>query len=198
VRQPRDTQRSRLYAAEREAWKGAWEANHLLEPVTDRMRREWIERWDRENDYQRSIQPTWPSGEQAWTHARLDLEARYEFVDDFIARVQAGLWWRVQGYRRVWRDQSYRGYSMSHGSPDEGYVQIGRHHFNRWVVLHEMAHAAQPLGTAWHGREFCSIYLKLVERWIGKDEARALRVAMVKHKVKHRATRSSVRQRVAA
>jgi hypothetical protein len=197
VSRPRDTQRSKLYAAEREAWKlrvrkgtfpvelPSWDHELLLEPVTDAKRKEFIASWDRSAEHYRQHDGSWPTGEEAWVKMRLKAEEEYEMVDDFLARIQESRWWQAQGYRLVKRNMLYKGTRWSRGG--KGKVHIARGAFNRWIVLHEVAHVLQPADTMWHGREFCAIYLKLVERWIGKAEADALRAAMVKHKVKHRA-----------
>ena len=59
---------------------------------------------------------------------------------------------------------------------------------SRLVVLHELAHVIQHREYIWtvagHGREFCSIFLALVYRWIGKDAGDELRAAFKAKKVK--------------
>lgn len=43
-----------------------------------------------------------------------------------------------------------------------------------WVVLHELAHGIQPQATAWHGPEFCGIYVRLVQQFMGDEAAKVL------------------------
>jgi len=57
---------------------------------------------------------------------------------------------------------------------------------NKWIVLHEVAHACTPRSYPAHGREFASTYLKLVRRFIGKIEAQILRDAFRQYKAKYR------------
>jgi len=47
-----------------------------------------------------------------------------------------------------------------------------------WVILHEVAHILQPTNTAWHGPEFCGVYLFLVREVMGADQAIKLEQAM--------------------
>lgn len=53
-----------------------------------------------------------------------------------------------------------------------------------WVILHELAHCCQehPEG---HGRNFCYIFLLLVEKFMGKEAARDLKTQYAKFDVKH-------------
>ena len=59
---------------------------------------------------------------------------------------------------------------------------------SRLVILHELAHVIQYREYHWtvagHGREFCSIYLALVYRWIGKEAGDNLKAAFKDKKVK--------------
>lgn len=62
----------------------------------------------------------------------------------------------------------------------------------QWVILHELAHYAvrAPLSpylkVAAHGPEFCKEYLALVKRWIGPEEAKALKASFKARRVKSR------------
>ena len=50
-------------------------------------------------------------------------------------------------------------------------------------MLHELVHV---LASGGHGREFCSLYLSLVRRFISAEAARDLRQQFVFFGVKHR------------
>lgn len=56
------------------------------------------------------------------------------------------------------------------------------------TVLHELAHALQTERPA-HSWQFCAIYLQLIRRFMGKEEASALRAEYARRKVKHRKPR---------
>lgn len=55
---------------------------------------------------------------------------------------------------------------------------------SRLVILHELAHVANPPGCASHGREFASMMLTLVARFIGRESYLALRAGYRKHGVR--------------
>jgi len=58
----------------------------------------------------------------------------------------------------------------------------------RWVVLHEAAHSVHIQGSspleAYHGPEFCKIYLRLVEIYMGFEARQKLAASFRKHRVK--------------
>lgn len=47
------------------------------------------------------------------------------------------------------------------------------HIADRWVLLHEVAHAMIP-GVSGHGREYAAMFLALVRRWLGDEAGKAL------------------------
>jgi hypothetical protein len=59
------------------------------------------------------------------------------------------------------------------------------------VVLHETAHFIAGLDQH-HGPRFCSIYLKLLKRFIGPLEAEIMREAYKQYNVKHRGKSGSL------
>lgn len=52
------------------------------------------------------------------------------------------------------------------------------------LLAHELAHLAQPSGTAAHGPEFCLAFLALTERILGRTTAADLRAAFVAERVR--------------
>lgn len=76
---------------------------------------------------------------------------------------------------------------------------MSRLQFPRWsryemVVLHELAHFVTirtygHYGAAAHGREYCAIYLELVEHMMGTGAAADLRDAFKAHGVKYKPKR---------
>lgn len=58
-----------------------------------------------------------------------------------------------------------------------------QHHWVDCIILHELAHVWAP-EDAGHDRRYAALYLKLVERWMGKEPAKELRRFFRLHKVK--------------
>jgi putative metallohydrolase (TIGR04338 family) len=70
------------------------------------------------------------------------------------------------------------------------YITMPKWSRSKLVVLHELAHSItdrqyEGYGVASHGREFCSIYISLIRRWMSKDVGRALKAAFKTCRVKH-------------
>lgn len=52
-----------------------------------------------------------------------------------------------------------------------------------WVIIHELCHTVTDVDDAAHGREYCQNYLKLIQHYLGREAARALKVEFRKNKV---------------
>lgn len=109
----------------------------------------------------------------------------------YVNKVTRSRFWRKllaeNGVRRFKYDVTVydgRG-SRSARSLGRSSIAVPRWARSPMVILHELAHCAAPPGVASHGREFCSTYLKLVRRFIGKQEADALRQAFRGFHVRH-------------
>ena len=69
------------------------------------------------------------------------------------------------------------------------YIKIPRWARSEFIVLHELSHTivartkSKPVAS--HGREFCSIFLALVRRWMGSEVANRLKAAFKEHRVKY-------------
>lgn len=85
-----------------------------------------------------------------------------------------------------------RNASYSHGSDEINMPRWAREK-GLWVLLHEVTHMVIPSRFAWHGPEFAKVYLALVERFIGADEALLLRTAYKQKGVTYRTTRVSLK-----
>ena len=48
------------------------------------------------------------------------------------------------------------------------FIHLPKTSFTKWVILHELAHAATTNKTAAHGPEFARTYLQLVKRFMGQ------------------------------
>lgn len=61
---------------------------------------------------------------------------------------------------------------------------------NTHIVLHELAHVIaichHGRGVAWHGWQYCSVYLKLVLCVMGREAHNALKASFQKHRVRFR------------
>jgi putative metallohydrolase (TIGR04338 family) len=70
-----------------------------------------------------------------------------------------------------------------------GTINMPRWSRTKIIVLHELSHAVQnaasPEPQAWHGREFCKIYLAFVKKWIGREAYDALKASFKEHGVKY-------------
>jgi putative metallohydrolase (TIGR04338 family) len=90
-------------------------------------------------------------------------------------------------FRQRWRKQIRVEVGRNDGARAFGYmIRSGVDGRNPPVYLHEVAHCITWDEGAAHGAEFAATMLLLVDHVIGKDKARELRAAYVKHKVKHR------------
>jgi hypothetical protein len=81
-----------------------------------------------------------------------------------------------------------RGASRARGGPRANggvYLKLPRRYRSRIMILHELSHGLQPLGTAWHGPEFCRIYLDLVAEFCPAKDYHALRAGFDKNRVKY-------------
>lgn len=138
---PRDTQRARLYRAEK------------------------------------------PSG---GLHPRPEFDRARE-VQAWVNRITRSRWWRGRFPRCGWINvKDGRGRRVACGTRywNHGEVRLPRWSRSRLVILHEVAHCVQPRGTASHGPEFARLYLDLVRRWIGPEEAARLREGMRRERVR--------------
>lgn len=66
-----------------------------------------------------------------------------------------------------------------------GVMRIGYRYLQApFIVAHELAHLAQPHGTADHGPEFAACYLALTRHMCGQAHATALFAAFQRHRVR--------------
>lgn len=142
MRRPRDTQRSRLYAAEMIVRRG-----------------------------------------QEFT----SVAEMQQYVDTVVAR----RWFRSRWGSRSVEVRDGRGFRRATCYPrgDSAVVYMPRRSRCQLVLLHEIAHAVQPPGTAWHGPEFCRIYLALVRHFMGQAEGTLLLAAYRAKRVRYRVAR---------
>jgi putative metallohydrolase (TIGR04338 family) len=148
---PRDSQRSKVYAAER-FWRYSGGGRHVG------ARNERLE--------------TVPEM-QAW-----------------VDKITASAWWQ-QRYPHVSKItvRDGAGQRRALGYPGRRMISMPKWSRSRGVILHEVAHVIAPTGTAWHGWEYCAELLALVQHFLGKEEADALRAAFDQERVRYRKPR---------
>lgn len=77
------------------------------------------------------------------------------------------------------RSQSYLG--LAHWG---GHITLNKSGMNKYVILHEMAHCSG--GNMHHDFSFCDTLLKLVSRFIGREEAVTLKKCFKEKNVRYR------------
>lgn len=133
---------------------------------------------------------SWPPRDPFFPEAEFRFET-VEEVQAWVDGIQKSKWWAKQGYTKR-KIKVHPGRASSSAFANTAKMQIRMPYDwsrRKWVILHEMAHITADLlyeEDQRHGRGFCSVYLKLVERWIGVEEARALRKSFVEHNVRYR------------
>jgi hypothetical protein len=162
VARRRDSMRSKVYTAEKEAlpawWYEGWTEEQTVAYITTVLRTRWFEaRW-----------PKFAKQVRVWD--------RPPTSGQFMSKDAVNVRWR-RGYgATAWK------------SGNEIVFGVTGNNLGRAIILHELAHLIAPENAA-HGRYFCKTYLLLVERYLGTGAYRALRKAFVRHGVKFRAER---------
>lgn len=103
------------------------------------------------------------------------VQKRYQAARDAVAGVTNIHIANGAGFRRamtIWEDNRIR-------------VAFPRKMRTKWVVLHEIAHVLSPHDAAYHGREFCQVYLHLIRLFFGAETEKLLKAGMKKHKCKY-------------
>jgi hypothetical protein len=110
-------------------------------------------------------------------------------IQTYVDRLLASAVWRrlCHSVTRVivkpaqWNALSSRAYP----DPDRtgGTIRLHPEHYCQLLLFHELTHLAQAPDTAWHGPEFCLIYLRLVYHWMGDRIADALDQRFKEHRV---------------
>ena len=86
----------------------------------------------------------------------------HDEVVEFVEKVWRSRWYKKRfGNRRFRVSRQRRG---CRGNGNRWEIKIPPERRHRWLVLHEMAHALQPRGTAPHGKEFARLLLDFVSR----------------------------------
>jgi putative metallohydrolase (TIGR04338 family) len=118
-------------------------------------------------------------------------EIKYETVQEceqFLRKVFSDPWFKKQWPKkmafRVY-DGRRRRSACGWGSIYTCYMKLPRHARTNWIILHELSHGLQPPNTAWHGPEFCSIYVRLVHQFVGEQVFHELTRSFREHRVRY-------------
>lgn len=77
------------------------------------------------------------------------------------------------------------GHTRATGNPYSREIQLPKWAREPIILLHETAHVLAPrVDAAWHGWQFCEVYLDLVRHVMGKQTADELKAAFKRHRVR--------------
>jgi putative metallohydrolase (TIGR04338 family) len=99
----------------------------------------------------------------------------------YVNRVQNSRWFINRFGRKTIRVRDGRGTTIARSYGGE--INIPRWARHPMVILHEMAHEANPYRPA-HGREYAKVFLALVTRFVGKEAGAELRELFRENRVK--------------
>ena len=117
--------------------------------------------------------------------------ASYEEACRFIAKVINSDWFQqhfsirtVSVTTTLREDVSARGHRAKYNKQELSRIIIPKWGLTARLILHEIAHTlTKRVEGSGHGRKFCFIYLKLVEKYMSKDAAAALEKEFKKRNV---------------
>lgn len=82
--------------------------------------------------------------------------------------------------------------------PGSHILDLARADANPMELLHLLAHYLQPPTGPWHGGQFGSVFLELIERQFGADTKRAAKDIMVSNKIKTSVRSAATREKQTA
>lgn len=143
----RDSQRSKLYSAEAEAFQGAVDRLVTFDLTVGFVEKVWRDAY---------VRSTFPMATR-YPAPRVDDGRGTRIARGSISRINLPLWAR-----------------------------------SKHVALHEIAHALRVTGAreAAHGREFAARFIVLVQHFMGRSYADALKAAFKKHRVRYKPKRT--------
>lgn len=98
-------------------------------------------------------------------------------------------WWTNNGGRNLRLavvDWTTKYCTITRSGWKRGYDCLSLIDRNELFILHALAHTLHDEDTAWHGPEFARQYLRLVDRFVGEVAGKALRAEFAKQRVKAR------------
>jgi hypothetical protein len=167
----RDSQRAKLYRAERAALK-AFDEGEPINSIPEV--RDYLEGVSRKRFFH-SLWKKWRESEIGPGPARFDL-----------ADGRGTSWARggSRGYHRDRKPCPTCGGVIKGPRVPVVFINAPRWSRRPRFLLHELAHAVCPRDVAPHGREFAAIFLALVKRYMGDEAAAALRASYRTNRVK--------------
>lgn len=105
-------------------------------------------------------------------------------------RVLALSWFRARWPSVVHVRVEAKHHGLATAQPTLGLIRMPRKQLSKAIVIHELAHLCASREEAWHGRDFCLVFLELINRCLGYAEGDQLRDAFIKHRVKFHAKRA--------
>jgi len=162
----KDSQRSKVYAAERAAfgYRRFYHGGKTKAEILDYLQMLLDTKW---------LRKRWPNAPTV-VQETMDQSTAY-------ARKRSPIKGADKVLKVAWR----RGSGAS-ASPGRSLITFGASGdcLSYEITVHELAHILAPI-HAKHNRIFCKVYVMLAERFFGIDDARALRREFVKRGVKH-------------
>jgi len=109
-------------------------------------------------------------------------------VEKYLRRIFDTVWFKKTfPHKRKFQVKDGRGRSGPSGAPRgaDG-VTMSLPKWSRFesMILHELAHGLTPREYAWHGPEFCAVFLRLVDRFMGAEAHKALMFSFRDHNVR--------------
>ena len=176
----RDSQRSKVYAAERDAFN-----IHNEEWTLEEC---WIQAQRVLN--RKVLQRHYPIAKTLASSAK----APVDLTEDYYPGIANGYGPKtrtVLGDRSPmpgFRSGTLTVFSNSGARGGDGRIKLPKWARNRYVVSHELAHCLAP-ATSWHDWRFCAAYLEVVKYMCGQEDADRLKESFKKHGVRFRAPR---------
>lgn len=174
----RDFQRSRVYAAEQDAWGDFGQAGRSAVVRTRKV--QFLPAGVLPSGRGSWSGMTLPNGEVKWTKVRrafqwytwgLRTVAECQAFVDMVAAARGVDSWRVTDGRSA----------RKAAACSDGTIRLPRWSRNHRVILHEIAHHLTP---DHHGPEFCAELIALIAEFISNDDALLLVEAFYRHKVR--------------
>ena len=98
-------------------------------------------------------------------------------IQDFCDRMTSSKWWQAT-YPNILKINvgDGRRRSSASGVRSGNTIKIAMPKFSRneLIVIHEVVHGLKKAGEAWHGKEYCGEYLKVVRHFMGVASSKAL------------------------
>lgn len=95
----------------------------------------------------------------------------------FVDKIINSKWFKKRYiiWNKIYIKQPHRNRKYCEADTDNATIWISDKWNIKQIILHELAHFANPEAAPYHGKEFCSIYLEFVKRWLGKREYKELK-----------------------